>query len=219
MNSKISQKELTNEQLTKELNTINAIQNTSAKNAKLKELARTAAAANQWDFAVQIFQWVKEENERNLLIADLIEDFLLPNREFNQAKQFAKFMTEEPETQALVLLRIALAEGKGDRAREIAEHLPTPLSRNFAFMQIVEFFHVNRDKEKVREVSKLMLENVKTIFNVKIKSYVLREIAINLHLGNNDREQAKEAALLIPDETIRTHVLNKLQESQQSYRK
>lgn len=211
MNQKTAHKELTREQLKTELNEINAIKSTSTKNAKLRELARTAAAANQWDFATQIFQWVQEENERNLLIADLIEDFLLPKHEFKQAKNFAKFMTAEPEIQSLVLLRIALAEGKGDSAREIAEHLPTPLSRNFAFMQIVEFFLVNREKEKVQEISKLMLENVKTIFNPKIKSYVLREIAVNLHLGNNDRERAKEAAMLIPDEEIKTQVLNKIQ--------
>jgi hypothetical protein len=218
MNSKATQKELTSEQLNTELKAINAIQSSQIKNAKLRELSRAAAGASQWDLAAQVFQWVKEDDERNLLIADLIEDFLLPTHNYKQAKQFAKFMTEGPETQSLVLLRIALAEGKGDQAKEIAEHLPTPLSRNFAFMQIAEFFHLNRDKAKVQEISKLMLDNVKTILNAKIKSYILREIAINLHLGNNDREHAKEAALLIPDEAIRTGVLNKLQDSKQSYR-
>lgn len=207
---KIATKEPSIEQLKEELKEIKSNKNLQAKASKLKDLARSFASKHEWDLAIEAFQYIPEELERNLLIADLIENFLLPAREINQAKKFAKYLTPMPEIHPLVLIRIALAENDREQARKLAERLPSPLSRNFAFIHIIESYLINNEKDKVREITKLMLDNIKTIYDIKSRSYVLREIAIDLFLANHDKEQAKEIAKLIPDEKIRNQVLKKI---------
>lgn len=151
-----------------------------------------------------------KRKERNLLIADLIEGYLLPTHEVSLAKKFAKYLTPVAEIESFVWIRIALADKDAEQAQKIAEHLTSPLSRNFAFLHIMESYLAHKEKGKMNELRKLMIENIRTIYDNKSRSYILRELALNLFLPNNEKEQAKEMAILIPDETIRTQVLNKI---------
>lgn len=210
MTSKTLQKEQSIGQLKEELKEIKSSNRRDFKISRLKEIARFAVSKNQEDLALQALQLISEEKERNLLIADLIEDILLPNHEIDRAKKLAKFLTPEIEIQPLVLIRIALAEDDKEQARQLAEQLPSPLSRNFAFLHIIESFFVRGEKDKAHELNKLILENARTIFDLKSRSYILRSIAIDLYQANNEKELAKEAAKLIPDEAIRTQVLKKI---------
>lgn len=175
----------------------------------LREIARSAISKQQYDLAEETFQFISDENERNLLIADLIE-ILLSSRKIEQARKFAKYLTPEPEIQPLMLIRIALVEGDNEQAEQIAEQLPSPLSRNFALIHIAEAYLANEEKNKVRELNKQILENVKTIYDAKSRSFILRSIAIDLYMANHEKELAKQAAMLIPDEAMRALVIKKL---------
>lgn len=209
MTSKLTQKEISAQQLKEELKAIKAARS-SEHDLRLVELARNFAINKQMDQALEAMQLVTDEKERNLLIADLIEVYLLPAHDISLAKKFAKYLTPVPETLSLVSLRIALADNDTEDAQKIAQKLPSPLSRNYAYLHIMESFLANKEKKKVSDLLKLMIENVKTIYEFKTRCYVLRELAINLFLANNEKEQAKEIAMLIPDETIRNQVLNKI---------
>lgn len=210
MSSKIISKEPSIDQLKEELKEIKSSNRKDTKAIRLKEIAKSFAFKQQWDLALEALQLIGNEKERNFLIADLIEDFLLPANEIDQAKKFAKYLTPEPEIQPLVLIRIALAENDREQARQIAEHLPSPLSRNFAYVHILESYLASKEKGKVQEMSKLILENARTIYDFKSRSYILRGIAIDLYLPNHEKELAKEAVMLIPNETIRNQVLKKI---------
>lgn len=213
MSTKKEKKGFTDQELKEELKEIKSWKSKEPKDSRVKEIARYFASMQQWDLAIEAFQLLSNEKERNLLIADLIEGFLLPAHEIALAKKFAKYMTPVVEIESFVWIRIALADNDTEQALKIAERLPSPLSRNFAFTHIMESYLANKEKNKASELIKLIIENVRTIYDNKSRSYILRELALNLFLPNNEKEQAKEMAMLIPDETIRTQVLNKINPS------
>lgn len=198
------------EQIEIKLNQIKANKDKQAQVEQLKEVVKSCASQKQWNLVMEAIELVEDDRERNLLIADLIEDNLLNNKEIDQAKKFAKYLMPQSEIQPLILIRIALAENNREQALQIAENLPSPLSRNFAFWHIVEFYLSNNDKNKAYEISNKMLENLKTVYDPKTRSYLLREIAIELFLTNKDKQRAKEVAKLVPDQEIRNQLLSKI---------
>lgn len=210
MSTNIEKKGFTDQELKEELKEIKTWKSKEPKDDRLKEITRQFATMQQWDLAIEACQFVSNEKERNLLIADLIEGFLLPRQEIALAKKFAKYLTPVIEIESFIWIRIALAENDIEQAKKIAERLPSPLSRNFAYMHIMESFLANKEKNKANELMKLILENIRTIYDNKSRSYILRELALNLFMPNNEKEKAKEIAMLIPDETIKNQVLNKI---------
>lgn len=213
MSTKIAQKGFTDQELKEELKEIKSWKSKEPKDNRVVEIARHFASTKQWDQVIEAIQLVANEKERNLLIADLIEGFLLPAHEIDLAKKFAKYLTPVIEIESFVWIRIALADHDTAQAQKIAERLPSPLSRNFAYLHIMESYLANKEKNKVNELVKLIIENIRTIYDNKSRSYILRELALNLFVPNNEKERAKEMAMLIPDETIRTQVLNKINAS------
>lgn len=199
-------------ELQKELEEIKAGKQNRSKGPRLRELALQFAQLNEFQNAKNAFQLIVDERERNLTIAEIIEDFLLPSQETGIAKDFVKFITPTPEILPLVSIHIALSENDRDLARQIIRTLPSPLARNFAFMQLIETYFMNREKDmnQARQIGELMLENAKMEKDQHIKSYLLRDIAINLYLANHEKGMAKEAAALIPDAKIRDQVLRKI---------
>lgn len=210
MGTKIAAKGFTKQELKEELKEIKSWKSKEPKNSRLMEIAKQFASEHEWESALEALQYIPNEKERNLLIADLIEGYLLPAREIDTAKKFAKFLTPVIEMESLVWIRIALADKDPEEALKIAEHLPSPLSRNFAFLHIMESFLAKREKNKVSELYKLMIENIRTIYDSMSRCYVLRELALNLFLPHNEKELALETAMMIPDETIKTQVLSKI---------
>lgn len=213
MSIKIAQKGFTDQELKDELKEIKFLKSKEPKDSRSIEIAKHFASKQQWDLAFDAFQLISNEKERNLLIADLIEGYLLPAHEIALAKKFAKYLTPVLEIESLVWIRIALADNDVEEAQKIAERLPSPLSRNFAFLHIMESHLANKNKSKENELLKLIIENIKTIYDNKSRSYLFRELALNLFAPNNEKERAKEIAMLIPDEVIRTQVLNKINTS------
>ena len=210
MSTKIAQKGFTDLELKEELKEIKSWKSKEPKDSRVIEIAKHFASMQQWDLAIETFQLISNEKERNLLIADLIEGLLLPANKIDLAKKIAKYLTPVIEIEALVWIRIALADNDAEQAQKIAERLPSPLSRNFAFLHIMESYLANKEKSKVSELLKLIIENIRTIYDNKSRSYILREFALNLFIPNGEKEQANEIAKLIPDEIIRTQVLNKI---------
>lgn len=210
MTTKIAQKGITSQELNAELKEIKSWKSKGPKDERLAEIAKHFASLKQWDPALEAMQLITNEKERNLLIADLIEGYLLPVHEIPTAKKFAKFLTPVLETESLVWIRIALADNDTDQAQKIAERLPSPISRNFAFLHIMDSYLENKEKNKVNMLLPLMIENIRTIYDNKTRSYVLRDLSLNLFLPRNEKERAKEIANLIPDETIRSQVLSKI---------
>lgn len=213
MSTKIAQKGFTDQELKETLKEIKSWKSKEPKNSQLVEMTRQFASRQQWDLAIEAFQLISNEKERNLLIADLIEGFLLPAHEIALAKKFAKYLTPVVEIESFIWIRIALADNDTDQAQKIAERLPSPLSRNFAYMHIMESYLANKEKAKANELMKLIIENIRTIYDIKSRSHILRELALNLFAPNKEKEKAQEMAMLIPDETIRTQVLNKINAS------
>ncbi len=209
MNSKVAH-EPSVAQLNEELREIKLKKDQKNQAGRLKELARSFAALHDWDHAIETFQLLSDEQERNILIADLIESFLLSSHEIEQAKKFAKYLTPTPEIQPLITIRIALAGNDREQAEQIARTLPSPLSRNFAFLQILESCFINNEKDKALEIKEQLLNNARTVYDIKSRSYILREIAIDLFLAHHEKEQAREVAQLIPDEKIKSQTLNKI---------
>lgn len=213
MSTKIAQKESTDQELKEELKEVKSWKSKEPKNDRLREIAKHFATTQQWDQALDALQLISNEKERNLLIADIIEGYLLPAHEISLAKKFAKFLTPMIEIEPLIWIRIALADKDAEQAQKIAEHLTSPFSRNFAFLHIMETYLANKEKNKAKELSKLIVDNIRTVYDNKTRSYMLREFALNLFMPNNEKEQAKEMAMLIPDETIKAQVLNKITSS------
>jgi hypothetical protein len=200
-----------NQEVAKKLKQIKENKDKQTQFAQLKEIVKSSASNNQWNLVMEAIEILEDERERNLLIADLIEDHLLKTNEIEQAKKFAKYIIPQSEIHPLVLIRIALAEKDGKHALKIAESLSSPLSRNFAFWHILEFFNANNDEEKVNEISNKMLENIRTIYDPKTRSSILREIAIEHFLAKNDIQRAKEVVNLIPNEEMRKQLLTKIE--------
>lgn len=207
---KVAEKAPSLQELKEELKEIKAWKSKAPKDHRLEDIARQFAAEKQWDLAMAAFELVSKERERNLLIADLIEGHLLPAHEIALAKRFARYLTPVVEMESLVWLKIALADHDTEQALKIAERLPSPLSRNYAYMHIMESFLQHKEKSKIDSLHQLMIDNIKTIYDSKTRSYILRELALNLFLPNKAREQALEMAMMIPDEAIRNQVMNKI---------
>lgn len=205
-----TENKFTPQELKDELKEIKSWKSKAPKDSRLIEVARNFASLQQWDLAIETFELISNEKERNLLITDLIEGYLLPAKEITLAKKFAKYLTPVHEIESLVWIRIALAEDNTMEALKIAEHLPSPILRNFAYLHIMESYLISKDKNKVNELRKLMLENIRTIYDNRSRCYILRDLVLNLFLPYKEKEQAKEIANLIPDDTIRTQVLNKI---------
>lgn len=210
---KLAEKSISTQELKDELKEIKSWKSKAPKDKRLEEIARQFASNKQWDLALETMELISNEKERNLLIADLIEGFLLPAKEITLAKKFAKFITPVVEIEPFIWIKIALAENDREQAQRIAERLPSPLSRNFAFLHIMESHLANKEKGKADELHKLMVENIRTIYDSKCRSYILRELALNLFLPNHEKNRATEMAMLIPDETIKSQVLNKINAS------
>lgn len=204
------EKGFTDQELQEELKEIKSWKRKEPKDSRVIEITKHFASTNQWDQAIEALQLVSNEKERNLLIADLVEGFLLPAHEIDLAKKFAKYLTPVIEIEPFIWIRIALADNDTEQAQKIAERLPSPLSRNFAYLHIMESYLANKEKNKTNELIKIIKENIRTIYDNKSRSYILRELALNLFAPNNEKERAKEMAMLIPDETIKTHVINKI---------
>lgn len=198
------------EQVEKKLKQIKENKDKQAQCMQLKEIVKSCASQHQWNLVTEAIELLEDEKERNILIADLIEDHLLTAKEIDQAKKFAKYLIPQSEIHPLVLIRIALAEKNGKQALQIAENLPSPLSRNFAFWHILEFYLSHNEQDKINEISNKMLENTRTIYDPQTRSCLLREIAIELFLAKKDKQRAKEVAKLIPNEEIRKQLLNKI---------
>jgi hypothetical protein len=198
------------EEVRKKLNQIKGNKDKQAQFMQLKEIVKSCATQHQWNLVMEAIELLEDERERNLLIADLIEDNLLKANEIDQAKKFAKYLIPQSEIHPLVLIRIALAEKNGKQALEIAENLTSPLTRNFAFWHILEFYFSNNEKDKINEISNKMLENARTIYDPKTRNSILREIAIELFLAKNDKQRAKEVASLISSEEIKKQLLSKI---------
>lgn len=209
MSVKISKKEIEDKELKNELKEIKSIKG-KFKDNRLIEITRHFASRGQWDLAIDAFHLISNEKTRDLLIADLIENFILPEQDIALAKKLCKYLTPSLEIEPLIRMRIALSDNDSEKAMTIADSLPSPFSRNFAFVHIMESFICNKEKSKQNALRKRMIENIKTIYDHKSRSYLLRDLAINLFLASNEKEQAKELVALIPDETIRTQVLNKI---------
>lgn len=214
MGTKTTQPAIIEKELKEELKEIKSWRNKEPKDNRVIEIARRFASQKQWDQAIEAIELVSNEKERNLLISDIIEGHLLPAHEIDLAKKFAKYLTPVIEIESLVWIRIALADKDTEQAQKIAERLPSPLSRNFAFLHIMESYLANKEKNKANALKKIMIENVRAIYDNKSRSYILRELALNLFLPNNEKDQAKEMAMLIPDDTIKAQVLNKINASQ-----
>lgn len=213
MSTKTTQKEFTVPELQEELKEIKSWKSKEPKNSRVIEIARHFAAVRQWDMAMEALQLISNEKERNLLIADLVEGFLLPAHEIALAKKFAKYLTPINEIESFIWIKIALADNDTEQAMKIAGHLPSPISRNFAFIHIMESYFANKVKNKENELRQLMIENIRTIYDNKIRSYILRDLALNLFLPNNEKGPAIEMANLIPDELIQLQVLDKINAS------
>jgi hypothetical protein len=200
------------DQLSNELEELKTSKSKTTKNKRLKEMTKEFATHKKWDLCMECFQLVTDEKERNMLIADLIEEYLLPAKDIAKAKKFAKYLVqeEEQEIRSLVLLRIALTENNWDEAEKCAESLMTPLSRNFAYIHLIEAYLTNKKKDKAKAAHKRILENARTIYDAKIRAYVLRDIAIDLYFANHENTFAKEAAELISDPATRELVLKKI---------
>lgn len=210
MSMKTTPKGFSEQELKEEINAIKSLKNKENKAQRLMEITRYYASRNQWDQAIEALQLVTNEKERNLLIADLIEGTLLPVHEIAMAKKIAKYLTPMVEMDSFIWIRIALADNDTSEAQKIAERLPSPLSRNFAYLHILETYLSSKEKIKINELLKVVTENIKTIYDMKSRSYILRDLAINLFTHENEKARAKEIAMLIPDEAIRSKVLSKI---------
>lgn len=202
---------LNDQQLKEELNQIKSWKSKQPKDQRLIEISKHYASRSQWDSTLEALQLISNEKERNLLIADIIEGFLLPAKEMNLAKKFAKYLTPVADIEPFVWIRIALAENDTEQAQRIAEHLPSPLTRNFAYMHIMEALFAKKEKTQAEELAKQMIENIRTIYDNKTRCFILRELALNLFLPFKEKKQAEELANLIPDDEIKSQVLNKIQ--------
>jgi hypothetical protein len=206
-----SQQDTSTQQVEEKLKQIKANKDKKSQFQQLKEIIQSCASKKQWNIVMEAIEMVEEERERNLLIADLIEESLLNAKEIDQAKKFAKYIMPQSEIQPLILIRIALAENQPEQGIQIAENLPSPLSRNFAFWHIIDFYLSNRQQDRAYEIGNRMLENARTIYDARTRSYILREIAVELFLANQDKQRAREVASMIPNEEIRNQLLSKIE--------
>ena len=203
-------KKASTQELKKELKEIQSWKSKAPKDTRLTEITRHFAAKKEWDLALGALELIASEKERNLLIADIIEGYLLPAHEIAIAKKFAKYLTPVIEIEPLIWIRIALADNDTEQAQKLAEHLPSPLSRNFAFLHIMESYLANKEKNKADKLHKLMIDNIRTIYDNKSRCYILRELALNLFLPYSEKDRALKMAMLIPDEALKNQVLNKI---------
>jgi len=195
------------EQLKTDLSAAATYTDQAIKFNKLKHIAEASVTLKEWDIAYKAIAGIADQDARNALIAELIEEFLLPSNEISRAKELVKYLTPQPETTPILLIRIALAERNTEQALQFVDQLPTPQSRNFAFWHIVEAYRLDNEKEKAIEVGDRMLENARTIYNNEQRSFALRDVAKNLFLAHGDKERARKAAHLIPDEALRINLL------------
>ncbi|CCB86340.1 putative uncharacterized protein [Parachlamydia acanthamoebae UV-7] len=211
MSTKVEQKGASSQRLKDELKELKSKKGKNQESSRIHEIAKQLAAEKEWSSAIEAIQLITDEKERNILISDTIEGYLLPAKEIDQAKKFAKLLTPTPEMEPFVWIRIALASKDPEQALKLAKQLPSPISRNFAFIHIMEYYLSNKEKSKIDELRKQMLENLKTIYDHKSRSFILRELAISLFYAYGEKEQAKEIAKLIPDEDMRSKVLKKVE--------
>ncbi len=174
---------------------------------KLKEIANACMESHEWDLSWSVIKNIPDENVRNLMIADLIEEHLIPAREYSKAKEFSKYLIADHEITTLILIRLAVVEGNLEKAFRYVEQLPTPQSRNYALNHIAEAYLMNDDKQKAIEIGKMMVENARAITDPTLRSYLLRDVSKNLFLANGEKELACEAANFIGDESLKKRLL------------
>jgi hypothetical protein len=176
---------------------------------KLIEVAKACLTVNEWDLAMEALKSISIESERTKLIADLIEEFLIPAHEIDRAKKFVKFLTPQHEMTSLLLFHLSLVEKDQERALKFANELPTPQSRNFALTHLAQFYLQENDREHALKIGDLMLENARTIHDSIQQSYAIRDVIKNLFLACGDKLRAKKAVEFILEDQIK----NKLMES------
>jgi hypothetical protein len=194
-------------QIKADLREAESITDSNLRMLKLKELAKVCMNARDLDLTWDVIQTISDENARNLMIAQLIEEYLIPSHEYAKAKEYSKYLVSDHEITTLILIRLALAEGHIEQAIQYVEQLPTPLSRNYAFCHIVEAYLQNNEKGKALEIGKMMIENARAISDPELRSFLLRDVAKNFFLANGEKELAIEVVNYIGDETLKQHLL------------
>ncbi len=195
------------EQVQSDLNAIKSITDSDVKTLKLKEIAKVCMDAHEWNLAWDVIKIISDEKVRNLMIANLIEEYLIPAHEYSKAKEFSKYLIADHEITTLVLIHLAIAEGDLEQACRDVEKLPTPQSRNYALCHIAEAYLMDDDKQKAIEVGKMMIENARVISDPALRSYLLRDVAKNLFLAIGEKELACEAANCIGEESLKKRLL------------
>lgn len=178
---------------------------------QLKEIAKACMLAKDWNLSWEVINDISDENVRNLMLADMIEEYLIPAGEYSKAKEFSKFLLFNHEITPLILIRLAIAEDNQEEAIRYVEQLPTPQSKNYALCHITESYLMEHDKLKAIEIGKIMMENVRAISDPILQSYSLRDIAKNLFLANGEKELAREVAEYIIDESIKKRLLTNIE--------
>lgn len=204
--SLVSDEDLKN-QVYSDLNEIEVNGNSENMQLKLQELAKVCLNAGNWDLSWEIIQKISDENARNLMIAQLIEEHLIPAHEYAKAKEYCKFLTPNHEITSLILIRLAIAENDLDLALQYVDQLPTPQSRNYAFCHIIEVYLRNNDKQRAIEVGKMMVENARAAADPELRCFLLRDVAKNFFLANGEKDIAREVIGYINDEQLRKRLL------------
>lgn len=202
------------DQIKAELQKAESLSNKKEKIDRLLHVIHHTFLKKEWDLALQAILSIPDERKRNLMLADLIEEHLLPHHELKRAKESVKYLTPQPETKQLVLVQIALADDQKDHALQLAEQLPTPQSRNYALWHIAEAYLMDNQREKAIEIGERMVENAKTISNHEHRSYSLRDIIKNLYLENGAIDKAKQVLALITEEPIKKKLMTQIEKRQ-----
>jgi hypothetical protein len=184
-----------------------SITNIDEKEEKLIDITHGFFHLHEWTLAMDVIKSIPKESDRDFLIAELIEEYLIPNNQFDYARECVKFLTPEHEATILIQIRLALLEDKPQKALEFANELPTPVSRNYALFHIVQYYLLQNDVENAMKIGNFIVDNSRTIVNPLLQSQSLRNVAKNLFLAHGNVVVARKVAELIPDGTIKTQLL------------
>lgn len=198
------------EQVKRDLKEVNSIADPLKKTNRYKEIAKACMNAKQWDLALNVIKFISDDKTRNLMIADLVEEYLLPAREYEKVKNCIKFLIPEYESTTLVLIRFSLVEGNREEALRWVDELPTPQSRNYALCHIAESYLVDNEKDGAIEIGKMMIENARLISDPEQQNFALRDISKNVFLAMGEKELARKAAEHISNEELKSKTLRNI---------
>lgn len=194
------------EQLKKQFTEAKAIRNVDEKVEKLIGIVHKFFHLSEWNLSMDAIKSVPLEADRNFLIAELIEEYLIPKGQLEFAHKCAKFLTPGQETTTLIEIRLALLENKPGGALELVHDLPTPISRNYALYHIVQYYLDQHDVENAMKTGDAMVENSRTIVNTVLQSQALRNVVKNLFLAHGNISSAEKVTGFIPDKAIRSQL-------------